>query len=229
MTNDEVKQVLLAHARELDRHGGSIFQARAFRAAALIVQGLTRPVEEIVEQRGRRGLESIPGIGRSIAYAIDSILTTGRLRTLRDPAVPPREEIRRVAGVGHRLAEHLHDEMGVQTVSELREADLSALRPQQQQTIAADLAEGDSPDEPGTRDLLAVDAVFRERGDAGPVRRDGWLMRARYCASALAFRQGKARDWVEVSFTRGELSGSRLVVTEGAARVVRGREGRRVA
>jgi DNA polymerase (family 10) len=229
MTNDEVKQVLLEHARELDRKGGSIFQARAFRAAALLVQGLPRPLEELVEQRGRRGLESIPGIGKSIAYAIDAILTTGRLRTLRDPSLPPREEVRQVAGVGHRLAERLHDELGIRTVSELREADLDSLPPHQQEAIAADLAEAETAEEPATRDLLAVDALFRERGEAGPFRRGGWLMRARYSLSALAFRQGKTRDWVEVSFTREAVSGSRMIVTEGGARVVRGREGRRVA
>lgn len=228
MTNDDVKRLLLDHARELDRKGGSIFQARAFRAAAIAVQGLPRPIEEIAEEKGRPGLEAIPGIGKSIAYAIDAILTTGRIRALRDPAVPPREQVRNVAGVGHRLAEKLKDELDVNTVRELREADLSSLTDHQQATVAADLAETDGSPEPAAADLLAADAAFRG-GSAGPWRRDGWLLRARWCASALAFRLGKTGDWVEVTFTRDGLSGSRLVVTEGGVRVVRGREGRRVA
>mgnify|MGYP002778334631 CR=1 FL=1 len=81
MTNTEIKDLLLHHARELDRKGGSIFQARAYRAAALVVHGLPTPVEEILERNGRRALERIPGIGRSIASAIDVMISLSKLRT----------------------------------------------------------------------------------------------------------------------------------------------------
>jgi DNA polymerase (family 10) len=81
MTNQELKDRLLHHAREVARLGGSIFQTRAYRAAALIVQGLPTPVEELLATQGRRGLERIPGIGRSIASAIAVILSMERLQS----------------------------------------------------------------------------------------------------------------------------------------------------
>ena len=76
MTNDEVMRHLLDHARKLDGEGGALFQVRAFRSAALIVQGLPRPVEEILRESGRKGLESIPGVGKSIAYALEQLSRT---------------------------------------------------------------------------------------------------------------------------------------------------------
>src|SRR3954471_16573158 len=100
MTNEEIKTALLNHARELDRKGFGLFQVRAFRAAAIIIQGLPRPVEEILATHGRRGLEEVPGIGKSIAYAIDALLRTGELKALRSAEQPPREQVRSVAGVG---------------------------------------------------------------------------------------------------------------------------------
>ncbi|MFQ3651260.1 MAG: helix-hairpin-helix domain-containing protein [Gemmataceae bacterium] len=80
MTNNEIKDLLLHHARELDRKGASIFQVRAYRAAALVIQGLPTPVEVLLERNGRRALERIPGIGRSIASAIDVMLSLSTFR-----------------------------------------------------------------------------------------------------------------------------------------------------
>lgn len=229
MTNDEIKTALLNHARELDRKGFGLFQVRAFRAAAIIIQGLPRPVEELLAAQGRRGLEAVPGIGKSIAYAIDALIRTGELKALRSPDQPPREQVRSVAGVGHRMAERLKDDLGVDSVSDLREADLSPLTPHQRETINADLERVTEPDEPEIADLLFVDELFRQAGEMGPITRNGWVFRVRPCASALAFRMEKTRDWVEVRFSRPGREGMRLVVSEGGARMVRGREERRVA
>lgn len=229
MTNEEIKTALLNHARELDRKGFALFQVRAFRAAAIIIQGLPRPVAEILTSQGRRGLELVPGIGKSIAYAIDTLLRTGELKALRSPDLPPREQVRSVSGVGHRMAERLKDDLGVESVSDLREADLTHLTPHQRKTISADLLRESDRNEPSVADLLFVDEQFRRTGEFGPITRNGWVFRARHSASALAFRLEKTRDWVEVRFSRPGHEGMRLIVTEGGARVVRGREERRVA
>lgn len=242
MTNDEVMRHLLTHARNLDREGGALFQVRAFRAAALIIQGLPCPVEQVLREQGRKGLEAIPGIGKSIAYAIEQLLGSGDLRVLRPTHLPAREQLRSIKGVGHRTAERLQDEDGAESVSEgARSGRLAGMRRK---------IEGQPRPEPSVEDILAVEDDFRRLCSAGVLgraaprafqpegarwenllvcERGGWKFRAGWADTALAHRLGKARDWVEVHFERDGHSGSRTVVTEckgelKGRRVVRGRE-----
>ncbi len=233
MTNDEVMRHLLDHARKLDGEGGALFQVRAFRSAALIVQGLPRPVEEILRESGRKGLESIPGVGKSIAYALEQLLGSGDLRVLRPTHLPAREQLRSLPGVGHRKAERLQDDEGIASVSEMRKAGrLAELRREMEA-------------EPAVEEILAADADFRHLASAGVLgraaprafqpqgprweamlrcERGGWQLRLGWAETAIAHRLGKTRDWVEVRFERGGVSGTRTVVTENGRRVVRGRE-----
>lgn len=80
MTNDAIADQLRRHASELSRGGDNLYRVRAFRQAAFTVLTLNRPVHEILEKQGRRGLEAVPGIGRSLAEVIDTLATTGEWR-----------------------------------------------------------------------------------------------------------------------------------------------------
>jgi hypothetical protein len=233
MNNDEVMRHLLTHARKLDGEGGALFQVRAFRSAALIIQGLPRPVEEILAEHGRKGLESIPGIGKSIAYAVEQLLGIGEMRVLRPPHLPAREQLRSLPGVGPRAAERLQDEEGLASVSEVRRAGrLAEMRRAME-------------DEPSIEEILAVEADFRRLAGAGVLgrtaprayspkgpkwegvlqcERGGWHLRVAWADTAIAHRLDKTRDWIEVRFERDGRSGVRTVVTEAGRRVVRGRE-----
>lgn len=70
MTNDAIARRLRDHAAELARRRDNLYRVRAFRQAALAVQGLPEPVERILDARGQAGLEQVPGIGRSLAETI---------------------------------------------------------------------------------------------------------------------------------------------------------------
>lgn len=70
MTNDDIARRLREHAARLARGGDNLYRIRAFRQAALAVQGLPEPVEAILSHRGPGGLEQVPGIGRSLAETI---------------------------------------------------------------------------------------------------------------------------------------------------------------
>ncbi len=70
MTNDAIARRLRQHAAALARGGDNLYRVRAFRQAALAVQGLPEPVAAILDTRGRRALEQVPGIGRSLAQTI---------------------------------------------------------------------------------------------------------------------------------------------------------------
>ncbi len=70
MTNAEIAYELRTRATEMARAGDNLYRIRALRQAAMAVLGLPRPVSEVVAAAGPRGLERVPGIGRSLADTI---------------------------------------------------------------------------------------------------------------------------------------------------------------
>jgi len=80
MDNQTVAQYLTRHARELEREGGNLYRARAYRRAALVMLELEGPVEKLVAERGVAGLRQLPGIGDHISETIALLVTTGQFR-----------------------------------------------------------------------------------------------------------------------------------------------------
>jgi DNA polymerase/3'-5' exonuclease PolX len=54
----------------LEHQGEAGFRSRAYRNAAPVVEGLGRPVDEILSEEGREALVALPSIGQGIASAI---------------------------------------------------------------------------------------------------------------------------------------------------------------
>lgn len=234
MNNDSIARHLREYATEMDRVGG-LFRARSYRAAAFAIARLQRPLGDILVEGGRAALEAIPGIGLSMAYTIEAMLTSGEFRVLREP-VAPQKALITLPGVGPRLAEMLRDRLGVTTLEGVRDAARDgrlakyAGRRQVQgitAAVEARMRQESAPaalDEPAVEDLLAFDREFRADGSRQE-RRGGWALRASAANTALAHRLGMTADWVVIDFERGEVSGQRTVVTEARGdRVVRGRE-----
>ncbi len=72
MTNRDVSNRLLEYARTL--HGGQhLFRARAYRAAALVLQRLDKPLAEC----SRHELSQMHGIGERLAFTIETLVRTG--------------------------------------------------------------------------------------------------------------------------------------------------------
>jgi DNA polymerase (family X) len=124
MTNREIAHHLELYARQLEAEGAMLYRVRAYRRAVAVVQAHPRELEVVVSLSGRSGLEAIPGIGKSLAYSIEMLLSTGRLHTLRpvDGHRHPTGVLLSLPGVGHRLAEQLHDRLGVRTLEDLERA-----------------------------------------------------------------------------------------------------------
>jgi hypothetical protein len=169
-------------ARLLENRHANDFRIRAYRRGARVLRELMTPVEAIFADSGRRGLEELPGIGRSLALAIDRYLHTGRipqLKQLRD-ADSPENRFRSVSGVGPKLAERIHDELHVDTLGELQLAaidgslqDVEGIGPRRAQAIEARSRklsalqraprDEDHHDEPPVAELLSIDAEYREK------------------------------------------------------------------
>jgi DNA polymerase/3'-5' exonuclease PolX len=77
MDNETIARRLTAHADSLGSKGSDLYRRRAFRAAVDTLLRLDQPVTEILAAAGRKGLAKLPGIGRSLADAIEQLIRTG--------------------------------------------------------------------------------------------------------------------------------------------------------
>ena len=95
MTNAQIATHMLKYARSIA--GTHLYRSRSYRRAAFDIQGLDRPVEELLRERGRPGLSELPGIGRHLAFTIETLVTTGEF-------VPYSERNRRRVSALDRVA-----------------------------------------------------------------------------------------------------------------------------
>jgi hypothetical protein len=140
-------------------------------------------------REGRDGLEALPGVGPSIAAAIEEMLHTGRwsqLFRLRG-TLEPENLFRAVPGVGPVLARRIHDALQVDTLEALeiaahdgRLAAVPGIGPRRAAIIRAGLATLLGRPRPRPRAgqavpsvslLLEVDDEYRRRAVAGELPR----------------------------------------------------------
>lgn len=173
----------------LQGQGANPFRVSAYRKAAATVLELPEDVQAIIDRAGLPGLESLPNIGRGIAAALLEMTRTGRwiqLERLRGSA-DPVQLLTTVPGLGHRLAERIHDELHVDTLEGLeltahdgRLESVTGVGPRRAAAIRASLqamlsrsrphraaaTTGTAP-EPPVSVLLDVDREYRDRAASG--------------------------------------------------------------
>ncbi|KJY25710.1 DNA polymerase/3'-5' exonuclease PolX [Streptomyces sp. NRRL S-495] len=119
--NDKVRELLQEYADLISITGGDAFRARAYEKAARAVGG--HPVD--IDGLDVKGLQQIPGVGRSTAEKIAEYLTGGRieaLETLRAEIPAGVRAMMSVPGVGPKRALALYRDLGIASVDELAEA-----------------------------------------------------------------------------------------------------------
>jgi hypothetical protein len=124
VTNGFVAARLDEAADLLARQGANEFRVRAYQRGAETLRSMAPPVATVLHEQGLKGLMRLPGIGDSLARAIDQVVTTGRLpllERLRTEAAPARL-FTTVADIGPKLAERIHHELGIETLTELEAA-----------------------------------------------------------------------------------------------------------
>ncbi|MFW5688606.1 MAG: DNA polymerase/3'-5' exonuclease PolX [Spirochaetota bacterium] len=121
--NGDIVEILTEVADLLDIEGANSFRVRSYRNAARTVEGLDRPVTELVE--AGEDLSSLPGIGESIAEKLEEIVTTGHLEQLdelRDETDRGVTELLDIQNVGPATARKLNRELDVTTPEGVVEA-----------------------------------------------------------------------------------------------------------
>jgi putative hydrolase len=181
MDNRTIAKKLSEYAQYLEGEEGNVYRARAYRRAAETVQALDRPVADLVEGKGRLGLEELPGIGESLAFTIEGLVRTGEFRTLRSPdaAIDPQRLLTSLPGIGPRLAHDLHEKLGISTLEQLEMAAHSGrlaefgIGPKRlrglKDALAGRLQQSRVPEpvvgEPSVDEILAVDGEYRARAE----------------------------------------------------------------
>ncbi len=119
--NAEVAEILY-EISELYALKGEPYRSRAYMMAAQRIGSLTEDIREI----WRRGkLQSIPGVGKSIAAVIEEYLETGqssKLEELREGLPRGVMELIELDGVGPKKAMRLYQELGINSIDELEAA-----------------------------------------------------------------------------------------------------------
>ena len=244
MNNLDLSRRMQTFAREQERQGANVFQVRAYRVAAGAIAQLEIPLALVFTRGGRPASEAWPGVGKSVAYTLETLLTEGEPRAVERPdrGREPLGLLSTLPGVGFRLAEQLHDRLGIHSVDALLEAGadgrleaagvtgkrLTGLMATARARQEAMHAPEPPRDEPALSLLLELDDTYRRR-EGSSWDRDGWRLRAHYADTALAHRRGMTRDWVVIEYSRPGLTGQRTIVTEtdgdlAGSRIVRGRE-----
>ncbi|WP_327074815.1 DNA polymerase/3'-5' exonuclease PolX [Kitasatospora purpeofusca] len=119
--NDKVRELLQEYADLISITGGDAFRARAYEKAARAVGG--HPLD--IDGLDVKGLQQIPGVGRSTAEKIAEYLSGGRieaLETLRAEIPTGVRAMMSVPGVGPKRALALYRDLGIASVDELAEA-----------------------------------------------------------------------------------------------------------
>jgi hypothetical protein len=270
MNNAQMADALDRIAVLLETRETNPLRVDAYHRTAEIIDGiepsrLVRNREDLM-----RAIADRP-FGEEVAEVVRDLFSRSRSEFLeRLEAEPgPKEILQRIPGVGPVLAARIHSRLGVETLKELERAAqdgrldaVAGIARGKADAIREELREilsnsgqvpgigTELPPPPPVELLLALDAEYRERAEAGeldvvvprqfnpkqqpwlPVwraRRDGWKFTAAYTNTRRAHEERRVRDWVTIWFEKDGAEDSSTVVTSRTAtlrgeRVVRGRE-----
>jgi DNA polymerase (family X) len=121
ISNEEVAATLERVGDLLEAQGANPFRVRAYHGAAGMLRELERPVAELLDEEGVKGIADLPGIGESLASAIQEVVRTGRLGLLErlEGEVSPEDLFTTLPGIGEELARRIHLELDIDTLEEL--------------------------------------------------------------------------------------------------------------
>lgn len=98
------------------------FKPRAYRKAARTVESLSKPIEEVYEEKN---LEALSGVGESIAAKIAEIIETGTsqyLEGLKKQMPADTEALISIEGMGPKSVKKLYETLRIKTLDDLARA-----------------------------------------------------------------------------------------------------------
>jgi DNA uptake protein ComE-like DNA-binding protein len=277
ISNDEIAGVLDRIAELLEAQGENVHRVRAYRNAAITVRQAKGSLAKMVKQGNGEKITGLPGVGEGLAQVITTYVETGQSNLLNRlmGEVEPEALFAQVPSIGEELAHRIVEELNINTLEELEQAAydgrlrrVEGFGPERVNTVQVSLAgmlsraaqrkarkrvkgvDNQERAKPDIETLLSVDAEYREKAEAGELRkiapkrfnpegeawlpvlnteRGGWKFTALYSNTARAHELGMTHDWVVLYFERDGREDQATVVTKTSGpmerkRVVRGRE-----
>jgi len=127
MTNADIARVMREIAVFLDMDGVP-FKPRAYEKVAYAIEAVDEPIAGIYQRGGIKAVEEIPGVGKSIAEKIVTLIDTGKLpyyEELRKKTPVDVAGLTAIEGLGPKNIKTLYQEIGVRTVADLEKAALA--------------------------------------------------------------------------------------------------------
>ena len=123
-TNEAIALALETVAAALDERGANPHRVQAYLHAADTVRHHDRPLADLYAEGGTAALQTLPGIGDSLASRIGGFIETGQLQLLHRlrEETSPEALFMRVPGVGRELARRIHTTLGIETLEDLEVA-----------------------------------------------------------------------------------------------------------
>ncbi|MFH1180882.1 MAG: DNA polymerase/3'-5' exonuclease PolX [bacterium] len=124
MKNQDLAKIFygIADYLEMDRVA---FKPFAWRKVAVVLEAMKEDVGEVYKKGGRKALEEIPGVGKSIAENIEEYLKTGKVKYYErfKKSLPINlPEMIAVEGLGPKKAKVLYERLGVKDLKTLEKA-----------------------------------------------------------------------------------------------------------
>jgi DNA polymerase (family 10) len=101
------------------------WKPRAYLQAALAIEALKQPIEELYKEGGTERLEQIPGVGEAIAKKTEEFLKTGKVHEHQKllKTIPKHMiDLMRVPGLGPKKIKKLNDILKIKSLADLKKA-----------------------------------------------------------------------------------------------------------
>lgn len=124
MTNSRIADIFDEVADMLEFKGANPFRLRAYRNGARTIRNYSEPMSTILADESRK-LTDIEGVGKDLAQKIETLLETGHLpmhEELKEEIPSTVFAILRIPGLGPKKAAMLYNEMGIETLDQLKAA-----------------------------------------------------------------------------------------------------------
>jgi len=122
-TNEQIAELFENMGSLLEMKGDTIFKIRAYQRAARIIEQLSSPLAQAVENG--EDLTKIPGVGKAISEKIAEFIGTGQVATyqrLLEELPPGVLDLKDIPGIGPKTAVAIGVELGISTVEGVAEA-----------------------------------------------------------------------------------------------------------
>ncbi len=122
MNNAHIAKAFNKIASILTLQDENPFRIRAYEKAALTIESLSEDLEMVHSRLGMDGLTALPGIGDDLAAKIEELLTTGKLKFLKDLEKKVPEGVllmMEVEGLGPKRVKFLWQKFKITSIDEL--------------------------------------------------------------------------------------------------------------